>query len=64
MTSLEIKLAEKITVKQNLVNEMYNAQIELDNVIYEINKLKDEIITEYEKRIEENLQEIEDLEKK
>ena len=61
MPNLEQKLAEKITARQELEKELYDVEYRLDITQYEINNLKDEIISEYENTLEEKQQQIEDL---
>ena len=64
MVSLEIQLAEKITARQELESELEDTAYRLDHVKYEINQIKDKMISEYEYRLEEKLQQIEDLQEK
>lgn len=54
-------LAEKITIQQELEAEIKDSEFQLAYTKYEINNLKDAIMTEYEKTIQEKLEEIEDL---
>ena len=61
MTSLESKLAEKITAQQELESEIKDSKFQLDYTKFEINNIKDAIISEYETSLEEKQQEIEDL---
>ena len=61
MNSLEMKLATKISTQQDLEDEIKDAQFRLEYTKYEISSIKDAIISEYEERIEEKLQQIEEL---
>ena len=61
LDSLENKLGEKITSQQELESEIRDTKIRLDYTRYEINNLKDAIITEYEKSLEKKQQEIDEL---
>lgn len=62
MNPLQQKLGEKITSQQELESEIKDSNFQLDYTKYEINSLKDAIITEYEKSLEEKQQKIENLE--
>jgi len=62
LNPLQQKLGEKITSQQELESEIKDSNFQLDYTKYEINSLKDAIITEYEKSLEEKQQKIENLE--
>lgn len=51
-------LAEKITTKQELEEEIKDVKFRLDYTKFEINNIKDDMIEEYENSLEEKLQEL------
>ena len=61
MNCLEGKLADKIITQQELEAEIKNSKFQLDYTKYEIDNLKDAIIEENEKSLEDQRQEIENL---
>lgn len=59
--SSEFRLADKVTEKQELEEDLDETKARLNYTIFEINELKDAVVEEYREMLEEKQQEIEDL---